>query len=277
MRSSVFAFSRLIDRSPAEIAFESWLAQCSPTQQWLLCHLSARSASLRFAQQRMQSNEAPLRSILNIFHTSAPVSLCRVLDSPHVWSDLVIDDPARRLLHMWGDIRPFRLYMPRAIASPPNLHMSSRRWIEKTQLLLFPPFDLSALSGIDVRPWRLRQGNNALTASGDSELFYHSPRLCLSLIPYFSNWPASYLCQLQLFQSWCPSPQRDTAFVSQHVLPGLLENTWRLLGGSSTAFCQIPSQDRLLSDSGKLRMLDVLLTRLKVEGHRGMDFCDLFL
>jgi hypothetical protein len=134
--------------------------------------------------------------------------------------------------------------------------ISCRRWIEQTHLAWYPVSEISALSGIDVRPWRLRGGNGTrfAVADGDSHLFHTLP--CLSAPSGMRHLPWSMTVSGITYESW------HTCFDDwQTPIPGLSHALWDALDGAPTAWARVPSMSRLVGDSGKLQVLDTMLKR----------------
>jgi hypothetical protein len=146
-----------------------------------------------------------------------------------------------------------------ALACPISALVSSRRWIEQAHLARYPVSEISALTGIDVRPWRLRGGNGTrfAVADTDSHLFHTLP--CLSAPSGMRHPPWSMTASGITYESWHTC--LDASQCWQTSIPSLLHPLWDALDGSPTAWARVPSMSRLVGDSGKLQVLDAMLKR----------------
>ncbi len=127
------------------------------------------------------------------------------------------------------------------------MHVSSNRFAVQWQLAQFPAFEVSAIAGIDVRMWRECVGRKGAFDARTAR----------------DSWPPQWPSSMRLDDDEvCVSAWRNGAACWPHSrAPGLLELPWRSLGGSPLSRMTIPSVGQLISDSGKMEILDSLLTR----------------
>ncbi|KAK7150298.1 hypothetical protein R3I93_011523 [Phoxinus phoxinus] len=244
--SSSFSFLRFIDVSPAEM---SNIMLQGTLVRWLALYLSFKSAyrlhhSRQWDVEEEQENEAKGRAWLHklclsrrdlILWLNKPTSFPNVHSSP-VLQDLVFTSTGSSpichtdvVIHSRrSSTKTFRLCQP---TQPPKFLLTVTPRVTSVPMERYCP-DRSA-----EYEWRLIRDGGSLIAK--QCFLYGSPELA---------------------RAWA---QRSQAFLPQS--PGGVMALQQRHGWS---FIRIPDKESLITDSGKLHTLDLLLTRLKSQGHR---------
>eukprot|EP00474_Spongospora_subterranea_P009786 CRZ10244.1 hypothetical protein [Spongospora subterranea] len=254
--SSAFAFHRLIDRSPSETAFTFW-SQLSPLHAWLAV-IASEYLSHRFYNIDRWLDESdvdvdvfgrPIRKIplwsnlgrLLIVKQNYRLQVSNVFGG-------IADDVSSSLKHKVYSLPLLRVLDDRVAAATQQLVVSSRRQYIRC-LDSHSGWERSVLTGIDCRPWCK---DPASSNCNDS-----------LLLPCGVALPARYRNVV--------SPIVFANSSHALSLPGLCEEVFKVVGSDRSQIFA-PHFGKLIADSGKLMVLDRLLSRLKAEGHRVLIF-----
>uniref|UniRef100_A0A672Q5T3 Chromatin-remodeling ATPase INO80 n=1 Tax=Sinocyclocheilus grahami TaxID=75366 RepID=A0A672Q5T3_SINGR len=242
---SSYSFLRFIDVSPAEM---SNIMLQGTLVRWLALYLSFKSAyrlhHSRLWDEGVQENEAKGRARLGklclshrdlILWLNRPTSYPNVHRSP-ILQDLVFTSTGFSLIcHTDVVIHSRRsstqTFRPCQPTQPPKFLLAV------TPRVTSVPMERYCADRSAEYEWRLIRDGGSLIAK--QCFLYGSPELA------------------------CAWAQRSRAFLPQS--PGGVMALQQRHGWS---FIRIPDKESLITDSGKLRILDLLLTRLKSQGHR---------
>uniref|UniRef100_A0A673NI14 Chromatin-remodeling ATPase INO80 n=1 Tax=Sinocyclocheilus rhinocerous TaxID=307959 RepID=A0A673NI14_9TELE len=242
---SSYSFLRFIDVSPAEM---SNIMLQGTLVRWLALYLSFKSAyrlhHSRLWDEGVQENEAKGRARLGklclshrdlILWLNRPTSYPNVHRSP-ILQDLVFTSTGSSLIcHTDVVIHSRRsstqTFRPCQPTQPPKFLLTV------TPRVTSVPMERYCADRSAEYEWRLIRDGGSLIVK--QCFLYGSPELA------------------------CAWAQRSQAFVPQS--PGGVMALQQRHGWS---FIRIPDKESLITDSGKLHILDLLLTRLKSQGHR---------
>uniref|UniRef100_A0A672SDE5 Chromatin-remodeling ATPase INO80 n=1 Tax=Sinocyclocheilus grahami TaxID=75366 RepID=A0A672SDE5_SINGR len=244
-KSSSYSFLRFIDVSPAEM---SNIMLQGTLVRWLAVYLSFKSAyrlhHSRLWDEEVEENEAKGRARLGklflshrdlILWLNRPTSFPNVHSSP-ILQDLVFTSTGSSLIchpdvvihSRRTSVQTFRPCQP---TQPPKF------LLPVTPRVTSVPMERYCADRSAEYEWRLIRDGGSLIAK--QCFLYGSPELA------------------------CAWAQRSQAFLPQS--PGGVMALQQRHGWS---FIRIPDKESLITDSGKLHTLDLLLTRLKSHGHR---------
>uniref|UniRef100_A0A673LZ29 Chromatin-remodeling ATPase INO80 n=1 Tax=Sinocyclocheilus rhinocerous TaxID=307959 RepID=A0A673LZ29_9TELE len=242
---SSYSFLRFIDVSPAEM---SNIMLQGTLVRWLAVYLSFKSAyrlhHSRLWDEEVEENEAKGRARLGklclshrdlILWLNRPTSFPNVHSSP-ILQDLVFTSTGSSLIchpdvvihSRRTSVQTFRPCQP---TQPPKF------LLPVTPRVTSVPMERYCADRSAEYEWRLIRDGGSLIAK--QCFLYGSPELA------------------------CAWAQRSQAFLPQS--PGGVMALQQRHGWS---FIRIPDKESLITDSGKLHTLDLLLTRLKSHGHR---------
>uniref|UniRef100_A0A671PKU2 Chromatin-remodeling ATPase INO80 n=1 Tax=Sinocyclocheilus anshuiensis TaxID=1608454 RepID=A0A671PKU2_9TELE len=242
---SSYSFLRFIDVSPAEM---SNIMLQGTLVRWLAVYLSFKSAyrlhHSRLWDEEVEENEAKGRARLGklclshrdlILWLNRPTSFPNVHSSP-ILQDLVFTSTGSSLIchpdvvihSRRTSVQTFRPCQP---TQPPKF------LLPVTPRVTSVPMERYCADRSAEYEWRLIRDGGSLIAK--QCFLYGSPELA------------------------CAWAQRSQAFLPQS--PGGVMALQQRHGWS---FIRIPDKESLITDSGKLHTLDLLLTRLKSQGHR---------
>lgn len=156
-------------------------------------------------------------------------------DSRHMWKEMVVTDPIQRYLDNKSLLRQCSSSYIKAQAPPIRFFCPDRSFEYQQQDMLNDAWTKKALFGFSVE----KSDQTSLKISPTTK----------KIIPYTDESP-----------------------FYEEELPGLCSPLYDIFG---TTEITVPSFDKLVSDSAKLKVLSQLLRQLKAEGHRVLIFCQM--
>lgn len=261
---------RLAGLSEGEVSFLAW---ASPAQRWLAnITISSREMARRCVMWRDLEEEGGSAGEVGVLNIDMPgrrkgkmpdiVLPWRVGDMERDWEGQLVASASRRLHEMMPTLHVAHTCLPTAQAPPAQLLCSSRGCVRRQQ---------EALQDIWMR--RLLLGG---FRAGHSPLVWHDslrqvpplnmPIKCLTKSKYSIVLKRALLTYL----AHCSCVSTVPASLQTHGSPwpnsfSMMQGLYSRLGSNSI---QKPDMSKLVSDAGKLRLLDTLLPKLKAGGHK---------
>jgi len=235
---SCFSFMRLCDISPAQLMAVS---RMNPLELFLVClandarahQLALRSSIVEPTTILIRNLFGPIQQLTRLLDNSAFNTLVDPTDPQRYHYEhhyKLLTGVLERMHSLKGMLTATKIFTPKVLAPPAELLVSDRSFANQSEDLLKAPFERMLLLG------------------ASSSL----------------NEVASQAGKVEGFQRKLAAFDYETLDIF-HDARGIMEPIFDVSGSSQI---WVPGLAKLLAQSGKLRMLDSMLTRLKKEGHR---------